>query len=108
MLNRVIDDLERGLAVDAEILDRKGITHWLMQFSANLPIDLEHPRIGKISYRGVKFAGSVVPTFDRYVVLSVDDLVEKHVRNTEAAMESLSFDQLDETARLAADLILRR
>lgn len=107
MLNRVIDDLERALASDAEILDREGITRWLMQFSAGLPLELEHPRMGKISYRGIKFAGSVIPTFDRYVALQVDDLVEKHVRNVEAEMATVSADQLDTIARDAATAIER-
>jgi len=77
---RIIDDLDRSLHAEGEILDRENITKWLMQFSAKLPLKLHHPVMGDIQYQGVKFAGSVIAVFDQYVGLTIEDYIERHVR----------------------------
>ena len=98
MYIREIDELQRSLDADVAIFDRESITKWLMQFSSGLPLKLSHPVIGNISYQGIRFAGSVVPAYDRYVTRVIEDLVEKHVRGVEAAMVVADPDHLQEIA----------
>jgi hypothetical protein len=106
MFIRIVDNLQRALNAEIEVFDRENITVWLMQFSANLPLRLHHPRIGNISYQGIAFSGSAVIVFDRYINLCVEDFIEKHVRQIEEAMTSAETDQLNEIASHSIDLIL--
>ncbi len=76
-----------------------------MQFSAGLPLKLNHPRMGDVNYAGIKFSGSPVAVFDRFVLLSIEDFVERHVHATEAAMEAVATPDLAIVARQASDLI---
>jgi len=103
---RLLDDLRRSLEKDVEITDRESITVWLMQFASGLPLELHHPVMGSISYRGVKFSGSVLRVYDRYVFLQIEDIVEKHVRQIEAQLEEQDTPNLAEIASRAAGLIL--
>jgi hypothetical protein len=102
----MIDDLRRSLDHDSEVLDRTAITHWLTQFSAKLPLELYHPKMGRIRYAGITFSGSPIQAFDRFVSLSIEDLVEKHVRAIEAAMAEVEENQLQEVTDEAVGLIV--
>jgi len=76
-----------------------------MQFSAGLPLKLHHPVIGDISYSGIKFAGSVIPVYDRYVCLVVEDLIEKNLAIFEAALPAVDPAQLQEVGDQGAGML---
>jgi len=101
MYVRLIDNLDRSLAADYAILDRECITKWLMQFSAGLSLRLHHPVMGNIHLGGVKFSGSAIPVFDRFVRLSIEDLIEKHVVQVEKDLSDVDSAQMQHVAFLA-------
>jgi len=79
----------RSLEASVQRIDREDITHWLMMFSARLPLRREHPRMGKIAIEGVTFSGSVVHVYDQYILLTVDDLVADTTQAVEEALPGL-------------------
>jgi hypothetical protein len=105
MTHTLIQRLQHDLEDDRATLDRTGITRWLMCFSANKPLSLEHPRIGKIHYDGGGFEGSPELIFDQFVRYSIDDLVEKHTRLLECALNDVDFGDLDVVADQAAGML---
>lgn len=106
MFSRIIDDLQRAMTADAEIVERDDITVWLMKFASGLPLKLQHPRTGPISFHGVRFSGSAISAFDRYVVLSIEDLVEKYTRDAERKLAEVDPQELDDIAARATNVII--
>jgi hypothetical protein len=106
MYNRALDDLQRSLEADSQILDRENITVWLMRFSSGLPLKLHHPVIGNISYSGIQFAGSVLPVYDRYVSQVIEDLIEKNLSTFETALQNVEPEQLMSIGSQGASLLV--
>ncbi len=92
--------------LDAEFvkLDRDKITHWLMHFSANLPIDIDDCRGGRIRIGGVKFSGSARHVYWSFIMPCLADIIDEtlNAANEMGRKHSpeLSRKGLDETAEL--------
>ncbi|MES2294608.1 MAG: hypothetical protein V4527_15005 [Pseudomonadota bacterium] len=102
---RVTEQLRRSLSADAEILERESITIWLMRFASGLPLKLHHPVMGDISFSGIRFSGSVIPVFDRYVSLTVEDLIEKHLTELEKILAEVSPNEVQSVGLAAAAML---
>jgi hypothetical protein len=101
-------NLKRDLDIDTAILDREAITIWLIAFSAQeVQLVLEHPRLGKISYRGaIGFAGSPALIFDQYVGFSIEDLVARYVDRIETELPSIDRPERRVASHRAAEYLL--
>lgn len=104
-MHTLLQRLHHDLEDDRATIDRDCITRWLMCFSANKPLILEHPRLGKIHYSGIGFVGSPELVFDQFVRYSVEDLVEKHTRSVEDFLPDVDNLDLDSVADRAAGML---
>ncbi len=98
--HRLRVDIER----DADETDRSAITSWMMAFSSRRRLTLQHPRIGTIQYEGLSFWGSPVRVYDQFVRFSIDDLVERHMRAAEDALERMPEEHFDQAIEEFAGL----
>ncbi|WP_425988944.1 hypothetical protein [Brevundimonas sp. TWP2-3-2] len=98
MVHRIVAELRRSIDHDVDVTDRESITVWLMRMSGGYKLELYHPRTGKIAYEGIGFQGSPELVFDQYVSHVVEDLVEHHVRYTEANLSAVPIAQRERAA----------
>jgi len=85
----LVSRIRRDLETAADRIDRESLTPWLTHLGGGTPLALAHPRMGPITIAGVRFSGSVVPVFDRYVTLTIDDLISAVTDRTEEALADL-------------------
>lgn len=92
--HRLRVDIERGAAA----LERSALTPWFMAFTSGKPLSLHHPQIGAINYATdcLSFWGSPSHVFDSFARLSIDDLIEAHIRTMEHALECIPEAQFDQ------------
>jgi hypothetical protein len=99
--HRLRTDIER----DVGEMDRKALTPWMMSFASGKRLSLHHPRIGDINYEGLAFWGSPVHVYDSFVRLSIDDLLERHLRAAEDAIEKAPQEQFEQVIEECVGLL---
>lgn len=105
MITPIVARLRIDIPKDADEIDAKFITHWLMMFAGQLPLVLDDFRGGKIHFEGIQFSGSATAIYDQYMSRLLEDFRERWVRTAEDSLVSQLDADLEVVALQVAGLI---